>query len=110
MRRVRSRRVAIGALVGTAVALATSVSAAGAADRIYWANFVNDTISYANLDGSGGDVLNTAGATITDPTGVSWTRPRGRIYWSNHASNKISYANLDDSGGAADLADNAKRR
>ena len=104
MSRVRSRRVAIGALVGTVVALATSVSAASAADRIYWANFVNDTISYANLDGSGGDVLNTAGVTINDPTGVSLDPAAGRIYWSSLNTNKISYANLDDSGGAADLA------
>ena len=89
MSRVRSRRVAIGALVGTAVALATSASAASAADRIYWANFVNDTISYANLDGSGGDVLNTAGVTITDPTGVSLDPAAGRIYWSNLPTNKI---------------------
>ncbi|HTU87262.1 MAG TPA: Ig-like domain repeat protein [Solirubrobacteraceae bacterium] len=38
--------------------------------RIYWANLGNNTISYANLDGSGaGGELDTLGATLSRPEG-----------------------------------------
>ena len=55
----------------TATALAATLAAllapgaANAADRIYWANFgAPERISFANLDGSGGTNLNTAGALV----------------------------------------------
>ncbi len=103
MRRARSRRVTIGALVGTAIALASSPAAADAADRIYWANNGTNTINYANLDGSGGGVVNTSGVTIDSPYGLSLDPAAGRIYWSDQILHKISFANLDGTGGAANL-------
>ena len=42
--------------------------------RIYWANWANHigmTISYANLDGSGGGDLAISGATIAGPHGLA---------------------------------------
>ena len=70
-----------------------------AAGRIYWANQGNDTISYANLDGSGGGgELNISGATANKPHGLAIDPAAGRIYWAND-DNTISYANLDGSGG-----------
>ena len=74
-----------------------------AAGRIYWANQGNDTISYANLDGSGGGgQLNISGATANQPHGVAIDPAAGRLYWAND-SDTISYANLDGSGGGGEL-------
>ncbi len=53
-------------LIGVVAALAAPAATARAADRIYWVNTSADKISFANLDGGGGDV-NTTGATVAAP-------------------------------------------
>jgi len=73
-----------------------------AAGRIYWAND-NNTISYANLDGSGGGQLDISGATPDSPYGAAIDPAGGRIYWANRGTNTISYTNLDGSGGGGEL-------
>jgi DNA-binding beta-propeller fold protein YncE len=79
--------------------------------KMYWANFgssINyctgalrggNTISFANLDGTGGGFLNTNGATVSGPDGLAIDAAAGRLYWANDHANSISYANLDGSGG-----------
>jgi DNA-binding beta-propeller fold protein YncE len=79
--------------------------------KIYWTNFGStsnycsgplnggNTISFANLDGTGGDTLNTSGATVSGPDGLAIDPAARRIYWANDHANTISYANLDNSGG-----------
>jgi hypothetical protein len=92
-----------------AIAL-SAASPAQAADRIYWSNYDDDSISYANLDGSGGDDLATTGASMDGPMGMTLDPAAGRIYWANWGANgaghgtTISYANLDGSGGGGNLA------
>ena len=71
-----------------------------AANKIYWANSDNNTISFANLDNSGGGgQLSTAGATVSDPEGVAIDPAANKIYWGNGQEDEISFANLDNSGG-----------
>lgn len=70
-----------------------------AAGRIYWSNVSGQKISFANLDGSGGGDLNTAGATVSNPAGVSIDPGAGKIYWASVIAGKISFARLDNSGG-----------
>ena len=68
--------------------------------RIYWGNAnPENKISYANLDGSGGADLNTAGATVNNPHGVAIDPVANRIYWANVFVGVISYANLNGTGG-----------
>ena len=70
------------------------------ANRIYWANNVGSTISYARLDGSGGGAdLNTTGATISSPVGPSVDPAGGKVYWTNFGSNTVSFAKIDGTGG-----------
>ncbi len=97
-RRTRSRLGLVALVAACAVLLP---AAARGADRIYWANFQNDTIAFANLDGSGGGgILNTTGATVKSPFGLAVDTAAGRIYWSNDvADGSISYARLDGTGG-----------
>src|SRR6266540_732268 len=95
--------VLVGALASLLVSAACLASMARAADRVYWANGGNDTISFANLNGTGGGDLGTSGATASAPSGVAIDPAAGRIYWANSNANKISFANLDGSGGGGDL-------
>ena len=98
----RGRRLGVLLIAAALLVLAATPAALGA-DRIYWGNG-NDTISYANLDGSGGGgQLNLSGATPSSPRGVAIDRAAGRIYWANQGNDTISYANLDGSGGGGEL-------
>lgn len=67
------RRMGILLIAVGLLALASAPAALGA-DRIYWGNG-NDTVSYANLDGSGGGgLLNISGASPSDPRFVAILR------------------------------------
>jgi DNA-binding beta-propeller fold protein YncE len=99
----RGRRIGVLLIVVGLLALASAPAALGA-DRIYWGNGGTDTISFANLDGSGGGgELNLSGATPSEPRGVAIDIAAGRIYWANQENATISYANLDGSGGGGEL-------
>jgi hypothetical protein len=81
---------------------------AGAASRIYWGDCNSNTISSANLDGTGhGSDLNTTGATTDCPQGAGMDLLTGKIYWGNVLTNSatagVSFANLDNTGGGGDL-------
>jgi DNA-binding beta-propeller fold protein YncE len=95
--------VLAGVLALLAVAAACFASVARAGDRVYWANYTGNKISFANLDGSGGGDLVTGGATVSNPFGVAIDPVAGKVYWANFAASKISFAPLDGSGGG-DLA------
>jgi DNA-binding beta-propeller fold protein YncE len=98
----RVRRIGVLLIAAALLALAAAPVALGAG-KIYWAN-ANDTISYANLDGSGGGgELNLAGATPSRIRGVTIDAAAGRIYWTNSGNNTVSYANLDGTGGGDEL-------
>ena len=75
-------------------ALAVFAGAATAADRVYWGNFDNNTISFANLDGSGsgGQLSTTGAAPLNSPQGVAIDGAKGLIYWADYGVNKISFA------------------
>ena len=79
-------------LVGSWVVCAGLVLAApaSAAESVYWANGSDNTISFANLNGSGGGNLNTAGANVERPAGVAVDPAAGRVYWANHDGEPIS--------------------
>ena len=74
--------------------------------KIYWADWGADgsgtgtTISWANLDGSGGGQLPIASGMVNGPHGLAIDPVAGKIYWPNFATNTISYANLDGSDAA----------
>jgi hypothetical protein len=99
----RGRRMGVILIAAGLLVLAWTPAARGA-DRIYWGNGGNNTISYANLDGSGGGgQLNISGSTPSGPRGVAIDVRAGRIYWANQGNATISYANLDGSGGGGQL-------
>jgi len=93
------RLLVVGAV---AIAALLIVPVAQGADRIYFSNFTANQIAWANLNGSGGETVDTTGATVKGPMGLTIDPAHGRIYWANwanHSGTTISYANLDGSGG-----------
>jgi DNA-binding beta-propeller fold protein YncE len=93
---------ATAALLGFLLLALTLAQSAAAADRVYWTNRFpsgSGSISFANLDNSGGGNLVTTGATVSGPFGAAIDPAAGRIYWANIDGNKISFAALDGSGG-----------
>jgi DNA-binding beta-propeller fold protein YncE len=86
-----------------AVVLAGLLGAAApalAANQAYWTNIKNDTISFANLDNTGGGgQLKTFGATPQLPLSVAIDAAANKVYWANPYANTISFADLDGSGG-----------
>lgn len=88
--------------------LGASASAAGAADRLYWANYNGPTISVANLDGSGSglDLFTAAaprGGTVAAPAGLALDPAAGTAYWTNSTS-KVTRGSLDGCDVAATCA------
>lgn len=71
--------------------------------KVYWANYYNQSIYAANLDGSDPTKVNTSGVTVGNPSGVAIDPGTGKTYWADYALDTISYANLDGSGGSGEL-------
>jgi hypothetical protein len=78
--------------------------------RVYWGNSYEPgeriaSISYADVDNSGGGNLNITGATPgSDVSGIAVDPAAGRVYWLSD-DERVSYANLNGSGGG-DLSTN----
>lgn len=54
-------------ITGTTANIPTGLAIDPAAGKLYWGNFGNNTVSFANLDGSSAGNLTTTGATTSDP-------------------------------------------
>jgi hypothetical protein len=95
----------VGLVLAGCLASLVWAASAGAAEQVFWTNYYNSTLSFARLDGSGGNQLGAGGATVDGPRGVALDPATGRIYWSNILvggpldQDTISYAQLDGSGG-----------
>jgi hypothetical protein len=71
--------------------------------RVYWANSFGSSISFANLDGSGGGDLDTGTASVESPIATTVFPASGRVYWTNFGNfpsrGSIASANLAGGGG-----------
>lgn len=72
-----------------------------ASGRAYWSNkSIAGSISFANLDGSGGGGdLATGDAPVVGAAGVTIDPVQRRAYWTDVTGESIYYARLDGSGG-----------
>ncbi|MFL5833418.1 MAG: hypothetical protein ACJ76B_05510 [Solirubrobacterales bacterium] len=87
------------------VSLSVFAARAHSAELIYWNNYGStpQSISVANIDGSGGGALNLTGATLDDPEGMAIDTVTGRLYVASSSggpagTGEILYVNLDGSG------------
>jgi hypothetical protein len=78
---------------GTAIDSATG--------KVYWLNKgKGGSIGFANFDGSGAGLLNTAGASFANPSGLAIDPAAGKLYWGNPSgAGSIGFVNLNGSGG-----------
>ena len=96
----KRRFLVMAAVVSLAIAVSGwAASGALASNRIYWTNVANNTITFANLDGSGGfGTLDTSPVTPSLPEGVAMDPAGGKVYWANETGS-IMFANLSGGGG-----------
>ncbi|HTR76208.1 MAG TPA: hypothetical protein VMH33_13215 [Solirubrobacterales bacterium] len=95
------RRIALvaGAIVLAVVAVLAIAARAQATETIYWDNYNVGTLSFANIDGTGGGELNSAGLEIEEPEGMAFDPANGRIYVASSSNDKIGWVATDGSGG-----------
>jgi len=113
-RRDRGRIAATGSasIVLALLAVLAFASRAQAAEVIFWDNYSAEppTVAFAGMDGSGGGVLNLAGAPIDDPEGMAYDSVTNRLFVASPgtgAKGEIVYVNLDGSGSAVFTAPGA---
>jgi hypothetical protein len=103
-RRDRRPLAAVSATIALAfVALLAFAVRAEAAETLYWNNYGNDTMGFANVDGSGGGALSFSGVDIDSPEGNAYDSVTNRIYVAAEQGGldgQIVYVNLDGSGAA----------
>ncbi|HVS99178.1 MAG TPA: hypothetical protein VHE08_01545 [Solirubrobacterales bacterium] len=94
----RSRAVLLVGLLALA-ALSSMAARAQAAEKIFWDNYEERSISYADIDGSGGGPLDLSGVEPDGPEGMAFDPSQGRIYAAASEANEIVWAAVDGSGG-----------
>jgi hypothetical protein len=99
-----SGRLALAALLAL-IALFVLASRAQAAELLFWDNYgaTPQSISFANIDGSGGGALNLAGTELKGPEGMAIDTVTNRLFvvsntGSPSANGEILAVNLDGSG------------
>jgi DNA-binding beta-propeller fold protein YncE len=86
------------------VALLAFAGRAQAAETIYWDNYDNtadtDTVSFADITGSGGGTLNLGAGRLEGPEGMAYDTVTNRLFVSNEhgTDGEILAVNLDGSG------------
>jgi DNA-binding beta-propeller fold protein YncE len=82
--------------------LAEAFNVANTADaQMYVPNWFTNTISQANLDGTGGVSLGNLGGTLNGTEGIALDLTAGKMYVVNFINSTISQANLDGTGGVS---------
>jgi DNA-binding beta-propeller fold protein YncE len=105
------RLIAMGSalIVLALVAVFAYTSRAQAAETLYWDNYGSNTVASANLDGSGGRLLNLAGVELEEPEGMAYDTVTNRLFLPSEdaGSGHIVAINLDGSGASSFTAPGA---
>lgn len=86
-----------------AAMLLLPASFAQGAELLYWGNFGDNTISFADTAGGGGGQLNLAGVAIDEPEGMAFDSATGRLFVASNEGGPrqegaIVAVNVDSSG------------
>jgi DNA-binding beta-propeller fold protein YncE len=76
-------------------------TAAPQESKMYVANHWGDTISRADLDGTGGESLGDLNGTLNGPIGIALDLAAGKMYVTNYGNSTISRADLDGNNGVS---------
>lgn len=91
------------AAAACAALLLLPAAVAQGAELLYWNNFDENTVAFADIGGSGGGPLNLTGATIVAPEGLAYDSATGRLFVASvdggaTADGEIVTVNVDGSG------------
>jgi DNA-binding beta-propeller fold protein YncE len=105
------RLVAVGsALIALAlVAVFAFAARAQAAEKLYWDNYGSGTVGSANIDGSGGSLLNLGSEELEQPEGMAYDTVTNRLFvpTEDAGNGHIVAINLDGSGASSFTAPGA---
>ena len=97
--------LAVGAGILTIIfaAMLWVSSSAQASEVVYWDNYEDDAVAFANIDGSGGGPLNLTGVSLKSPEGMAYDSVTNRLFVDSSSGGpegkgEILYINLDGSG------------
>lgn len=93
----RTASLTAAVLAFVAVSVLWLAPGSRAAELVYWDNYGAGTVSSANIDGSGGGLLNLGVAELENPEGMAYDPVTNRLYVATTTA--IRYVNLDGSGG-----------
>jgi DNA-binding beta-propeller fold protein YncE len=88
------------AATGVALVFFSLAATAQAANRVFWGDEGSATISFANMDGSGGGgSVSSAGVSPApvSPSGTVIDTVNGYVYWADESNNDIAFAALNGS-------------
>jgi DNA-binding beta-propeller fold protein YncE len=98
----RTSAISAGILAIVFAALLWTASSAHAAELVYWDNYGADpdNVAFANIDGTGGGVLNIGGQEISSPEGMAYDSATNRLFVADSVgpNGQILAINLDGSG------------
>ncbi|HEX6666790.1 MAG TPA: hypothetical protein VF081_09375 [Solirubrobacterales bacterium] len=95
-----------------AALLLVPASIAQGAELLYWNNFSDNTVAFADIGGSGGGPLNLSGVTYDSPEGLAYDSATGRLFVASEnggatENGEIVTVNVDGSGARAFTAPGA---
>lgn len=108
----RDHRLVAVASVSIALAFVAVLAFAArsqAAETIYWNNYGASTVAFANIDGSGGGMLNLGSEKVQSPEGLAYDTVTNRLFVPNEdeGTGHITAINLDGSGASSFTAPGA---
>ncbi len=107
------RYLGVGAFCALALmALLAFATRAQAAETVYWNNYsaTPDSIAFADINGSGGGLLNLTGSGVEGSEGMAYDTVTNRLFVANDfglANGQLTAINLDGSGANAFTAPGA---
>jgi hypothetical protein len=92
-----------GVFTAVLVAVLWAAPKSQAAETIFWDNYSDSNVAFANIDGSGGGFLNMAGVTLDGPEGMAYDTVTNRLFVASSeggagGTGEILFINLDGSG------------
>jgi DNA-binding beta-propeller fold protein YncE len=109
--RSSSGRFVVLALSLALLAMLAVAGRAQAAETVYWDNYDNatdaDAVSFADISGSGGGLLNLGSAQLDQPEGMAYDTVTNRLFVASSGNDEIVAINLDGSGASPFTASGA---
>jgi hypothetical protein len=89
----------VGAIALISCALLGLAARAHASETLYWDNYHGDSIGSANIDGSGGRLLDLGTTAVDGPEGLAFDPANDRIYIAGNGDDEIDWVGINGGAG-----------